>query len=242
MVILPHRRKAFRTAPESGGGGGDPYWNQVALLLHCDGTDGSTTFIDSSNSAHTVTAAGGAEVDTANPRFGSGSVLLNGTTAWLTIPDSEDWHFGTGDFTIEMSVYFSNLTGNREFFAQRIGSTVPPVLFYRIGSGINVYLSFNNISFAANPTIASGAVLTAATWYEIALVRSGSDFKLYIDGSQVGSTYTSASGFTDSSIDLRIGGRTASAIAGAIDEVRITKGVARYTSSFTPPTQAFPDS
>ena len=220
--------------------GGDPYWENVVLLLHCDGTDGSTTFIDSSNSANTVTAEGGAEVDTANPRFGSGSVLLNGTNAWLTIPDSADWHFGTGDFTIEMSVYFSTLAGNKEFFAQRTTSTTPPVLFYRIGSGINVYLSFNNISFAANPTIASGSVLTADTWYEIALVRSGSDFKFYIDGSQVGSTYTSASGFTDSSIDLRIGGRTASALAGAMDEIRITKGVARDVS--TPPAAAFPDS
>lgn len=220
--------------------GSDPYFASVVLLLHCDGADGSTTFTDMSSSAHTVTAEGSAEVDTANPRFGSGALILNGTNSWLTVPDSDDWHFGTGDFTIEMSVYFSSLAGNQEFFAQRTSSTVPPILFYRIGSGINIYLSFNNSSFAANPTISSGSVLTVDTWYDIALVRNGSNFKFYIDGSQVGSTYTSASGFTNSAIDLRIGGRISSAIAGSLDEIRITKGVARDVS--TPPSAAFPDS
>lgn len=79
------------------------------LLLHCNGTDTSTSFPDSGNTGHTVTANGNAQVDTSFKQFGTGSLLLDGTGDYLSIPDSEDWNMGDGTFTIDFWVRFNAL-------------------------------------------------------------------------------------------------------------------------------------
>ena len=77
------------------------------LLLHCDGTNGGTTFTDSSPSGHTVTAQGATHTDTTIKKFGTASAQFggDGTGDDLTIPDSSDWDIGTGDFTFDCWVY-----------------------------------------------------------------------------------------------------------------------------------------
>lgn len=77
------------------------------LLLHCDGTDGSTTFSDNGVTGHTVTANGNAQIDTAQSKFGNASGLFDGTGDYLTIPDHADWNFGTGNFTIDAWIRFA---------------------------------------------------------------------------------------------------------------------------------------
>ena len=72
------------------------------LLIHCDGADASTTFTD--ESGKTITTVGNAQVDTAYKVFGTGSLLLDGTGDALTLDDSEDWNFGSGDFTVDFRV------------------------------------------------------------------------------------------------------------------------------------------
>jgi hypothetical protein len=221
--------------------GGDPYWEDVVLLLHCDGTNGSTTFTDNSNSAHTATAGGNTQITTTDPKFGTGSALFDGNADFIDLADSDDWHFGTGDFTIEMWLFPATVSGTQALLGQRLGPTYCPFAIAREGSSLSVILSFNNASWAAVPTI-SGGTLVANTWHHVALTRNGSSFKLWLDGSQVGSTYTSASSFTDIAQVLRFGGIASFWYNGKMDDIRITKGVARYTSNFTPPTAAFPDS
>ena len=82
------------------------------LLLHLDGTDNSTTdadFIDSSASSHTVTQEGDAKLENTEKQFGETSAYFDGTGDYLSVPDSDDWEFGSGDFTIDFWVNFSTL-------------------------------------------------------------------------------------------------------------------------------------
>src|SRR3990167_5305793 len=85
------------------------------LMLHMDGTDGATTFTDSSDNAKTMTAVGNAQIDTAQSKFGGASGLFDGTGDWLTTPDSTDWDLGTGDFTIDFWIRFSSVANARVF-------------------------------------------------------------------------------------------------------------------------------
>jgi hypothetical protein len=236
MPVLPSRRKAFRT--ESGGVAGDPYFANVVLLMHCNGTNGSTIFTDSSPASRIVTATGNAQISTAQSKFNGSSGLFDGASDFLDLADSVDWHFGSGDFTIELWLRPSSLTGSMGILAQRTGSAFCPFVIYTNGTSLNVLISFNNSSWAAVPTISGGA-LSVNTWNYIAFKRAGSSFSLWLNGAQVG-TYTSSSSFTDLAQILRFGGLASAWLNGYAAEIRITKGVARDVSVV--PTAAFPDS
>ena len=80
----------------------DPHWSNVVALLHLDGANGSATFTD--QKGHTFTAGGSATLSTAQQKFGSASLVLNGSTQYITSATSADWEMGSGDFTIEMWV------------------------------------------------------------------------------------------------------------------------------------------
>jgi hypothetical protein len=247
MVILPHRRKAFRTTPESGGGGGDPYWNQVVLSLHCDGTNGSTTIVDSSNSAKTVTAAGNAQITTTNPKFGTGAMLFDGTGDYATVPSSDDFTFGTGDFTFEAWIRFPTgiFTGvanqyGRALFDCRPGAVQGPYMAGGLLTNRTFAVSIGT-NGAGIVALYSTTVLNYDTWHHVAITRSGTTARLFIDGT-IEDTETSSLNITQTVIALGYN-QFLSGLEwkGSMDEIRVTKGVARYTSNFTPPTQAFPD-
>ena len=92
----------------------DPDFSSVSLLLHGDGTDGSTTFTDSSSNNFTVTANGNAQIDTAVKKYGTGSMEFDGTGDSLTIADNAAFAFGTGDFTVEAWVNFNDISGSQQ--------------------------------------------------------------------------------------------------------------------------------
>jgi len=89
----------------------DTYYSNVSLLLHCDGSNGSTTFTDNSPSPKTVTANGNASVSTAQSKFGGASAVFDGTGDYLSLDGSSGFAFGTGDFTIEFWLSPSVLNG-----------------------------------------------------------------------------------------------------------------------------------
>lgn len=240
VTVLPHRRKNFRNQ-----GNRDPYWSNVVLLLHCDGTNGSTAFIDSSSSAKTVTANGNAQITTTDPKFGTGAYLGDGNADFLTLADSDDWHFGSGDWTVECFLRIASTAGtNRQVMGQRSTSIFCPFVIEINFGVLRVFISYNNSSWTGGGTPAiTGSLLSINTWYHIALCREGENLRLFIDGVQSGSTFNIGSNsFTNSNQLFNVGGFSTTCTNGRIDEVRITKGVARYTADFTPPTQAFPDS
>lgn len=211
--------------------GGDPYFDDVILLLHCDGTDGSTTFTDSSSSAKTVTAENGAAVTTSQKKFGTGSAAFDGTNDRLVVTASTDFSFGTAtDFSIEFWLYVPTSGAASD------GSGIALAgysLYVTLISGI---MYFGN--GVVNMIVASYAGKYGA-WCFVHARRSGSTFELFFDGVSQGTYGVSASvGFNQ---QLHVGYAQVSGAYGEcfVDDLRITKGVARPN---TVPTEAFPDS
>ena len=207
------------------------------LLLHCNGTDASTTFTDSSDSAHTVTANGNAQIDTAQSKFGGAAALFDGAGDYLSIPDHADWNFGSGDFTIDTWLRFASVSGNQQIVGQRVDASNFWALYLNNGANVSfdVFVDgayTHQMNFAWIPN--------ADTWYHLAMVRSGNDFKCFINGTQIGTTQTDTDAMPDLAASLIIGSFSSSSyFNGWLDEFRIVKGTAIWTSDFTPPDTAY---
>lgn len=216
----------------------DPYWSNVVALLHFDGTDGSTTFTD--EKGHAFTALGNAQIDTSEKKFGTGSGLFDGSGDYITAADSTDWDFGTGDFTIELFARFFAHTSVMTLVGNYENSTK--------GWSFQRRSDSNTFRFSHGDGALIGAAWTPTdgVWYHMAACRQGTNLRLFVDGTQIGSTVTNSTDISGSSGLLTVGALRASSpvqyFDGHIDELRITKGVARYTANFTPPTTPFPNS
>jgi len=217
------------------------------LMLHCDGDDGSTTFTDSEIApTKTVTANGNAQIDTAQSKFGGASGLLDGTTDYLSTPDHVDFAFGSGDYTIDFWVRFSSVTNaeyqylvNCDNGGAQANQREWLLSFYNNGTNLLFY-RWNT----ANELIAMDRVVNFAinTWYHIAVTRSGSDVRMFINGTQNGATDTDSAAYRDNGSPLYVGsGYSAGSycMAGWVEEIRVSKGIARWTADFTPPTEAY---
>lgn len=227
---------------------GDPNYNSVALLLHMDGANGSTIFTDSSPTPKTVTAFANAQISTAQSKFGGASALFDGVGDYLLLPASTDWDFGTGDFTIELQYFQVSTPGSsiwQRLLQLRDGDFISGVSLVA-GTGSNGNLGVNVSTNGTSWNIMSDVDLgpaTNATWLHIAVVRSGGIVLVFVGGVQKASAPISGALAFGASWNPNIGGQSGinRTINGHIDEVRITKGVARYTANFTPPTAPFPN-
>jgi len=211
----------------------DSSFSSVALLLHGNDSNGSTTIVDSSASARTVTA-NGATISTAQSKFGGASMYFNGSSHTATIPYSTDFDAGSGDITIEAWV-------RKDSTADRC------IVSARSGANINYHLFAGSV--VALDTIPSGGIssivgttsFSTNTWHHVAATKSGNTWRIFLDGNLEGSATVSGT-YTATSAPLVVGASSSNYFFdGYIDDLRITKGVARYTASFTPPTAAFPD-
>jgi hypothetical protein len=230
----------------------DPHFASVKLLLGFEGADGSTTIPDLSSVARgNASVFGNAQIDTAQFKFETSSLLLDGNDDRITFGDSADWLFGGTDaFTIEAWIRFNSLTGFQTICAQwDTLSSNQSWLFDFPGSANNV-LRFAYSTTGANAVAVQGAWTPSAnTWYHVAVDKtSAGTLRVYANGSMVASA-TSVPAFANSGIGLRIGtilsaGVESNDFNGWIDELRITKGVARYASDsgYSVPTAAYPRS
>ena len=228
---------------------GDTYYNSCSLLLHCDGANGSTTFTDNSPSPKTVTSNNGAAISTAQSKFGGASALFDGTDDYLNTPSSADFDFGTGDFTVEFWVNPSSLGGSAALVGTRTNDTSTTIrwcILATTDAGINVLgCDIWSTSDARIALFNHQSQIPTGQWTHCALVRYGTSFKLYQNGVQSTSGATTSAPVANSSTVVNIGSFISSGVLklnGYIDELRITKGVARYTGNFTPQTSAFPNS
>ena len=214
---------------------GDPYFGYNSLLLHMDGSNGSTTFTDSSSNALTVTANGNAQISTAQSKFGGASAAFDGNGDWLSSSTNSALVFGTGDFTVEFFARWNSFSSYNSLYDSRSGGG-SAAGFIILTSSAGVLSVYSGTTF-----VVSSTALSANSWYHVACTRSGSNLRLFIDGSLAGSA-TYANNLTDGNL---IVGKTNEALSnyfnGYMDDLRITKGVARYTAAFTPPTTAFPN-
>lgn len=217
----------------------DASYNSVSLLLHGDGSNGSTTFVDNSPTPQTFTVAGNTQISTAAAKFGGASMKFDGAGDYIYSAGSAEVAFGTGDFTVEFWVRRSAV-GVTQFV---IGVQAPSgsaadrwSLYFLAANTLNFY-NGNTIKLTSTTTFAVG------TWYHAAVCRSAGTARLYVNGVQEASvadvvTYTAAAtrpliGTDTDFVSLPFN--------GYIDDLRVTKGVARYTTAFTPHVSAHPD-
>lgn len=206
--------------------------DDTTLLLHFDGSNGSTTFTDSSASNLTVTGSGSPVISTAQSKFGGSSLYLDGSSS-LGISDSSAFNFGTGDFTIDFWLYADQAASNNQYVYDQGSNNGAFQLLNAYGySGPFLAHWFDYMGVAATTTLAD------STWTHFAVVRSGTTLTLYKDGVSVGS---STDGSTYSSTAFKVGryGGGGYNYYGYIDEFRVVKGVAVWTSNFTPPTAPY---
>lgn len=216
---------------------GDPYFSSVVLLLHGDGTNGSTTVSDSSLSAKTVTVYGGAAISTAQSKFGGSSLYLDGAGDYIGVAPHADFAFGTGDFTVECWVRVTTLAQEHTVVEMRPATT-------NGAYGTIAIPTDGSILYAANSGVriqSAASAISTNTWYHVAVARSGTSTKMFLGGTQVSSTWTDSLDYATTGL---VAGRNAFSSAldmtGYIDDLRVTKGVARYTAAFTPPVAALP--
>lgn len=208
-------------------GSTDPDFANVSLLLHLD-----EDFTDSSTNGFTVSVFGGAQITTTDPRFGSGALTLDGNGDYLTLPADSAFQLGTGDFTVECWVYVNPGNTNQGLFT--FGGTSS-------GLAVAVLSGTWRLSTAGAGGDEMGSVVTEE-WQHLAVCRSGTSLRMFINGTQLGSTLTNSTNLTDNQLKIGYYYSNFYAITAKVDEFRVTKGVARYTAAFTPPTAAFPDS
>lgn len=221
----------------------DPFFASVVLLAVNDNkSNGTTSFADQSNSAHVLTANGNAQYSTGRAPTGmTSSYLGDGTGDFLGTPDSTDFALGTGDFTLEAEVYWNTAVGFRTILSKRASSAPAQWIFLGSnGTAIQWFASSGSGSFDIANAKSIGT-LSPGQWYHVALTRQGTSFTPWLNGVAGTGTVTSSASIGVDTNDLRIGADSnALSLDGNIANVRITKGVARYTGTFTPPTLPLP--
>ena len=234
----------------------DPYWDNVSLLLPFEGTDGGTDATDQSSNAHGLTWMDNAQLSNTDPKFGSGTCLLldgSGDAVYVT-SHSTTLTPESGSFTAEAHIKVDRTTGS----TMRIMG-----VYYATGTNKEWLFGYNptantlGINFSDQGTIDRGCSSetwnpTIGQWYHVAMVfdRDGATdvSRVFVDGVQLGSddnTIDSYPTINEGGQILGIGrfwAGTQDYFEGQIDNVRITKGVARYKEDFTPPTVAYPTS
>ena len=185
---------------------------------------------------------GNAQISTAQSKFGGGSIAFDGTGDALALPANVNLAVGSGDFTLEMWVYGANngsIVGGSYPRLFALGTAQTLGCFECYNAAGTMYIEMNNgsaITFTAS-------TLLNSTWNHFAIARSGSSVKAFVNGTQVGAVTNSVNLNLAATTQSWIGAISASAgnFNGYIDDLRITKGYARYTANFTAPTAPFPD-
>lgn len=229
---------------------GDPYWDNTVLLLHGDGANNSqnNTFLDSSSNNFTITRNGTPSQGSFSPfalngvayspTLHGGSGYFDGSGDYLDTATNASVAFGTNNFTIEFWTYINQHKTYIELLDARPNTDIssPEPVLYTDGPGILYYYVNGQDRIISSSSIPSNA------WIHIALTKQGTSTRLFVNGVQTGSTYSDSVNYTHTS--YRIGSArngsssdaTNYSLNGYISNLRVTKGLAVYTSNFTPPT------
>ena len=217
------------------------YNSNTVLLLPGDGD-----LLDKSVSAHTVSALNGVATSTASPARGSGSVVFDGTDDFFIIPDSADFEFGSGAWSIDTWMN-TNSTGSNHGLLRKHADAGNTGINWLLGDnhlGWFYYSHGGGVSFVDYSTISR-----ASGWHHLALTYDGSKLRLFYDGTLVSTTALSLN-IPDNTAPFIIGDAsnygsgngayqdTHFYLNGKLDEFRVTKGSAIYTTPFAPASSA----
>lgn len=209
----------------------DPYYDDVMLLMHMEGSNNGTSFTDSSKNAYTCTANGNAVTSTTQAKFGDSSGLFDGNGDFVAV--TADLRL-TGDFTVECWVYpTATLSGSR--WVLNIGTEASGRFVFGFIGGV---LAMDRFGVATNTF--TGATVSLNTWTHIALTRAGTTVYPFLGGTLYSTVSSVSATLGNNNGNQRVGcsSTLTQSFIGHIDDFRITRK-ARYTSSFTPPTRAF---
>lgn len=216
----------------------DPYFSSVVSLNHYDGTSGATSITDQIAGV-TWTLSGGTpspQLSDAQIRYPLGTSMLMNKSGVAISNSSSSFTFGTGDFTVELSVYIplGSLTSVQSNLLESVGGT-SFALYYSGAASLRF--------FAAGADRITGGTLVQGAWNDIAYSRVSGVGRAYVGGVQFGSTYADANNYTSTQMRNNVGNiGSGTPNTHYIDEQRITKGVGRYnSSSYTAPTAPWPN-
>jgi hypothetical protein len=221
---------------------GDSLFSNVTLLLHMDGSSGSTTFTDTSSYGRTITAYGGAAVSTAQSKWGGASLYCDGSGDYLQAASSSNFDWSAGDAVVEAWIRLADMSVTRHLCGTTNANSDGKTGFYVDSSGT---IAISKIG--VNAVLSTSGVITTNTWYHVAFVKSGSSAYIYVNGTQVASGSASAA-WSSGAAPFTIGrtfqtGGGDGDWYGYVDDLRVTLGNNRgYTgSTITTPTAAFSD-
>lgn len=216
---------------------GDANFASVGALLPMNGEQGTTTFYDYSASPKTVTARNGAAVTFAKTRWGAGAALFGGGSSNIIVASSADLGFGAGDYTVEGWLNKDVLGGDRCVYDNRTSGGAGIAIYASVTStGADKLNVFNNASLIAQSTNTIGL----NTWVHFAVTRQGSTVRLFLNGNLEGSGTDSRTYLTTAAAVFGASDVQAQGFAGVLADCRVTKGLARYTASFTAPAAPLP--
>jgi hypothetical protein len=182
---------------------------------------------------------GNAQVATSPVKYGSGSIKFNGSTDYLKGVISPNLNFGTGDFTVEFFTYVVAYPASSISLFVGGGNASGGDVNINLYVGTNGYVGATFDGTGEDAATAAGAIIPGR-WQHLALVRTGNLFTIYIDGVSRATGSTSSASTLYSTSGWFVGGAATYYLNGYIDDLRVTKGVARYFTTFTPPQQALP--
>jgi len=176
---------------------------------------------------------GNAQISTSVKKYGSASMYFDGSGDQLYSIANQGTAFGTADFTIEFWVYGLSSAARQDWLDLYNGS---------LGNRIQILWVSSQIAYYQNNTfVTGGGTYSTNTWYHIALTRASGSNKLFVNGTQVGTSATNTTNFSSNALYVGKSASGGTDFNGYIDELRITNGVARYTANFTPPTSQVQD-
>lgn len=219
----------------------EPYWANVKLLLNMNGTDGSTTFTDSSGTPLTFTASGNAAIKTAQYKFNGSSGFFDGASDLLTGPvNNAGFNLGNGDFTVDFWIRRNAGGAASQHILGFWDGAGAQSWHITVGSGGDVNFEYSlagSYDVARSKSTGAGAVSTGS-WQYVEWSRSGTTMRVFVDG-VVKLTHTCG---TDTihfppSAAVKVGTNANNQhLSAYLQDLRLTKGSARHTSAYTPPT------
>jgi hypothetical protein len=212
------------------------------VLLHFPGENNSTTFTDESGKSWGV--GGSTRISTAQSKFGGSSGLF-ADGDYIQTANTSDTQFGSGDFSIDfwMRATAAGAANNTVVFTMAPNATLYAPVIIAMSAGTYNLTLFMSSSGAGWDLVFGAAIGTVvqSEWNHVAICRSGSNVYAFLNGTLENTIFVSTTTLYDSNTHLTLGGGNYSStnLIGNLDEFRISKGIARWTSNFTPPTSEY---